>query len=186
MTTGQTDLTPKARRTRAALLTAARSIIAEDGLDALTVMRVCDQAQVGRTSFYNYFPDVAVLALHVAEATAQDIRHAFNATHEGTPRGAARLGACLGMLVEQAAANQQDMLLLTSLARQDGPVRNILSDEIAAELAAIRGLDAADRDALRMLIVNGIIATARDVAGSRMAVEVAERSVAAMIRACRT
>jgi AcrR family transcriptional regulator len=61
----------RSRRTRAALLAAARAILEEDGFEALTMTAVAERAGVTRRSVYMHFPSrtelVGSLFDHVAE-----------------------------------------------------------------------------------------------------------------------
>ena len=84
------DLTPKARRTRLALLEAARVELGNRGVAGVTVMAVCERAGIGRTSFYNYFEDTGALVSTVAEEAAKDVKERFDALHSGVPRGRKR------------------------------------------------------------------------------------------------
>jgi AcrR family transcriptional regulator len=61
----------RSRRTRAALLAAARAILEHDGFEALTMTAVADRAGVTRRAAYMHFPSrtelVAALFDHVAD-----------------------------------------------------------------------------------------------------------------------
>jgi AcrR family transcriptional regulator len=61
----------RSRRTRAALLTAARAILEEEGFEALTITAVADRANVTRRTVYMHFPSrgalVAEMFDHVAD-----------------------------------------------------------------------------------------------------------------------
>jgi AcrR family transcriptional regulator len=127
-------LTPKARRTRAALLDATRQIVGETGVAAATVQAICARAGIGRTSYYNYFDDAPAAVAEVAEAAGQEIRTAFDALHGAQPRGLDRLATCLEMILTIARDDPPRALLLTALAQSDDTLPNMLTAEIAAEL----------------------------------------------------
>ena len=61
---------PRAERTRAALIAAGRKLFCERALDAVTVDDIVAAAQVGKGSFYNHFADREALA----EAISSEIR----------------------------------------------------------------------------------------------------------------
>ena len=128
------SLTPKARRTRAALVNAARNILGTKGVSGLTVMAVCDAADVGRTSFYNYFPDVDSLVESVGTTTAEGIKTDFDDLHAEMPRGLDRLRRCLTMVLRIAADDPETALLLTSLAMDSPTISDLLRHEIKQEL----------------------------------------------------
>lgn len=127
-------LTPKARRTRAALVEATRQIVGEEGVPAATVQTICARAGIGRTSYYNYFDDAPAAVAEVAETTGQEIRTAFDALHGDQPRGLDRLETCLTMILTIARDDPAHALLLTALAQSDDTLPDMLSAEIAAEL----------------------------------------------------
>ena len=181
-----THLTPKARRTRQRLIDAGRSLVGHHGVDLINVARLCEEAGVGRTSFYTYFVSAEAVLNEVAEAAATGIRDAFDEGHSRTPRGAARLRECLGMLFGLASDKRELALLLTSLAGEMGPVRDILFAEVRAEIEAIPGLDRRDHDALTHLVAQGAITTMRELARHRMTAATAARIASALIRACQT
>lgn len=158
------SLTPKALRTRAALLDAARTVIGQEGIQSATVMAICAEARIGRTSFYTYFsgPDDVVAAL--ATETAMAIRNRFERSHGDRPRGYARLRACLAMLLNDAHTDAQTMLVLTALAAEVPQVATLLAAEIEAELAATDRDDSATRLALVAFLTRSTLAMIRAVA----------------------
>ena len=131
----QTDsLTPKAQKTRARLIAAARDIIGRDGVGGLNVMALCDAAHVGRTSFYNYFDDVSELVGEVALEAARTLKIQFDTLHDGSDRGLPRLKACLEMVLLFGVENPETALLLTSLSETNSEIRKMLQKEITEEL----------------------------------------------------
>lgn len=131
-----TGLTPKALLTRAALISAARQLTGQEGLQGVTVMAVCELANVGRTSFYSYFDDIEALILSVAETAAQQFQAGFEAAHGDLDRGLARLERCLSMILEMACKDAELGLLLAALSARYPDTRNLLSHQIDLELAA--------------------------------------------------
>lgn len=59
--------------TRGKLLTAARSLIADQGVDATRINEITDQADVGFGSFYNYFESKDAIVSAVVEAVANEL-----------------------------------------------------------------------------------------------------------------
>ena len=74
-------------RHRAALLDAAREVLAEEGLPGFTVARVAGRADVSKPSFYYYFRSreelVAALADQIAAEEATELTRAAYAAHDG-------------------------------------------------------------------------------------------------------
>lgn len=173
-------LTPKARRTRAGLVGAARVIVGQAGVDGVTVMSVCAEAGVGRTSFYNYFKDVEALVREVAITASVEVRDRFEALHAGRPRGLARLEACFAMLLGLAVNDPDSALLLTSLAARRPEVADLLRSEIAAELEGAGRNDTALTDFLTV----AVLALVREIAAGRMSGGAASAQVGLLMKVC--
>lgn len=184
MTNPLENLTPKARRTRAQLIAAARSIIGRKGVGELSVAEVCDTARVGRTSFYNYFEDVWDLVGAVVLEAAQAIKSQFDDMHEDEPRGLARLEACLEMLLAVGVEEPETALLLTSLSQHDRTIRSILSNEIASELDAAGIGDVTARRAITDYLTTTLLALVRDIALDRISDANAKSFVSMMMASC--
>ena len=177
------DLTPKARRTRSALLEAARAELGNRGVSGVTVMAVCERAGVGRTSFYNYFEDTGALVSTVAEEAAKDIKERFDALHSGVPRGRKRLEACLRMILDTAANDSEAILLVTSLANSVPKIMELLRAEISAELAACARDPAENQPVLVDHLTQTVLALAHQMAMGNLAKDNVERHVEFMMRA---
>ncbi len=178
------DLTPKARRTRSALLDAARTELAQRGIDGVTVMAVCERASVGRTSFYNYFEDADALVSTVAQETAIEIKDRFAILHSDVPRGFVRLEACLRMILETAADDPEAILLVTSLSNSVPEIIELLHTEISAELAAIASVPEEDRPALVSYLAQTVLGLAHQMALGNLTKNSIDRHIKFMMRAC--
>jgi AcrR family transcriptional regulator len=114
---------PKAARTRARLLDAARTVFARHGYVDTTVDLIVAEAGVARGSFYTYFESKADLFRHLAAAIDADIDREvvkFDRQRGGDPiqnlarsnrnyLEVVRRNADLYQLVEQVAANDPDV-----------------------------------------------------------------------------
>jgi AcrR family transcriptional regulator len=67
---------PRAERTRAALLTAGRRLFSERPVDAVTVDEIVQAAEVGKGSFYNHFADREALMRAIAKEIRAHIEDA--------------------------------------------------------------------------------------------------------------
>ena len=178
------DLTPKARRTRLALLEAARVELGNRGVAGVTVMAVCERAGIGRTSFYNYFEDAGALVSTVAEEAAKDVKERFDALHSGVPRGRKRLEACLRMILETATNDSEAILLVTSLANSAPKIMELLRAEISAELATFARVTDKDQPVLVDHLAQTILALAHQMATGNLAKNSIDRHVEFMMRVC--
>jgi AcrR family transcriptional regulator len=178
------DLTPKARRTRSALLVAARAELGHRGVAGLNVMAVCERAGVGRTSFYNYFEDTDALVSTVAHETAIEIKERFASLHSDVPRGFARLEACLSMILETAVDDPEAILLVASLASSVPEIMELLQIEISAELAAFAPVPEEDQPVLGNHLAQTVLALAHQMALGNLAKNSIDRHVEFMMRAC--
>lgn len=161
-------LTAKARCTRSNIICAARGIVGPKGVAGVNVMEVCAVAEVGRTSFYNYFDDIDDLIEAVATDAALVIKARFDAIHTDQPRGLARLEKCLQMLLVTAVEDPETVLLLTSLTANGGPIRDMLRHEIVEELQATDSTNSAAYEAQADVLTSCVLALSRDIASTRV------------------
>ncbi|MFK8035777.1 MAG: TetR/AcrR family transcriptional regulator [Hyphomicrobiales bacterium] len=185
------DLTPKARRTRASLIEAARVVIGQEGVSGVTVMEVCDRAMVGRTSFYNYFEDADQLIWSVVEETSQSLKNQFDALHEGQSRGLARLERCLEMILNLAVDDRETAMLITSLSQNTHTKPKLLNQEIEKELAGANrtgelSLTDEKRESLTQFLAITTMAICRELALGSLGKDQITPQVGIMISACRS
>ena len=164
MQTEHIELTPKGRRTRSALVDAAGTIIGREGVTGLSIMSVCAEADVGRTSFYNYFEDLDALREAVAIKATRTIKNRFDGLHADQPRGLKRLEGCLSMILHLAAKDRETILLVTALAETTPEIGGLLEAEIDAELAAAFSSHTRERKALARFLSVSVMALSRELA----------------------
>jgi len=184
------DLTPKAKRTRAALIEAAQKFIGEKGIDGLNVMEACEAAGVGRTSFYNYFEDANTLTRTVAEAAAQLVKNNFDVLHKHMPRGLVRLKQCLTMILNIAADDPETALLLTALAYNTPAIPDLVHREITQELSAavkdgVLNIQRSRIDVLAHFLKLSTLAICREIALGELPKEHIDDHIRIMMGACR-
>lgn len=177
-------LTPKARRTRAKLLAAARAEIGQNGVTGVTIMDICERAGVGRTSFYNYFENTDALVAAVANETAIEIKKRFDQIHLELPRGRTRLKACLNMVLRTAIEDPDTVLLLVSLSRRVMEIPELLETEITAELAAFTSGRTEETPVLARHLTWALLALAHQFAENRLSKETMEQHVTFLMRSC--
>lgn len=129
-------LTPKAQRTRKAIIDAARKLVGLEGIEGVTVLSVCKKANVGRTSFYNYFSDTQPLLETLASEVGEELKVRFEAIHGEMDRGLERLQRCIFVLLQKAMSDPELGLLITALARNYPEFSQMLEQQIRIELEA--------------------------------------------------
>lgn len=178
------NLTPKARRTRSALLDAAKSELGNRGVAGVTVMGVCERAGVGRTSFYNYFGDAEELVSIVAQESARDIKERFDHLHADIPRGRNRLEACLRMILKVAKSEPEIIRLIVTLSSSTPEITNLLHEEILAEVSAFVAVTDEEKQVLVGYLAQTVLALARELAMGELLEKDIDRYVGYMMKAC--
>lgn len=109
----------RAREKRDAILAAARELIAKQGVDAVTCIRVADLAQVPVGSVYSYFPNNIAIIESLADVWLADLRNQFSAIAERNLQAESWrsvLGELLA-IVYGDQANSQDRMLAMALTK---------------------------------------------------------------------
>ena len=130
------SISGKGARTRTRLLHAARQLAGQVGLAHLNVQMICQTAQVGRTSFYTYFPDAQAVIDTLASDTTATFTARFNSAHSDMPRGLARLERCLTETLSYAIDDPESARFIAALAQASDWVKTMVFQEILAELTA--------------------------------------------------
>ena len=181
------ETTPKAKRTRASLLASARYLVGKEGVDGVTVMAVCERAQVGRTSFYNYFKDVPDLLSTIADQAGIMVRDRFEQIHGNRPRGRERLELCLRMILFLASEEPEFALLITSLSESYPEIKNLLRSQINLEISAIQknslpSMIQDEREALSNFLAVTSLALVDEIASKRLSTQSIESYVGYLMR----
>ncbi|MCS5718130.1 TetR/AcrR family transcriptional regulator [Herbiconiux sp. CPCC 205763] len=89
---------------RGALVAAAKAIIAESGVAAITPRSVCERAGLARSSFYEYFPSkddlLAAIAMQAFDEWAAELEAAIAAAAPGRGRLHAYVAATIRMTAD--------------------------------------------------------------------------------------
>lgn len=132
---------PRAERSRAAALAAARRLLLAEGRDGVTPSRVAEVAGVGRATVYRHWPDPLALLVEAAApppspgppAPSGDLAADLAARLDALRRGleGAPLAAVFAMLVERAE-HQPDLARLQHDLTEAGsaPLRELLRDAV--------------------------------------------------------
>lgn len=128
--------TAKGYRARQRILIATADVLGERGLDNVTVLAICERAEIGRTTLYNYFKDAdeAIQAL-MGEFTVE-IQQQFELLHGDMPRGVKRLAYCLRFILERAWRDPMWGKLAVSLRAAGPQFDALLKDQVDLEINA--------------------------------------------------
>ena len=132
---------PRAVRTRAAAVDAARRLLLTEGRDAVTPSRVAELSGVGRATLYRHWPDPVALLVEAAvpppapapRPLTGDLAADLTARLEGlrTGLGGAPLAAVFAMLVERAEHQPEfEHLQQELVAAGSAPLREILRQAV--------------------------------------------------------
>ncbi len=120
--------TRKGYRARRKLLQAAAEVFSERGKEGTSVLAVCERADVGRTSFYNYFETIDELIDAVANELISDFAAGMSETYHGLDRGVDRLAGCLRFCLERAHADPTWARLVMQLDAVSNDVRAVFDE----------------------------------------------------------
>ncbi len=133
------DLSPRSRRTRAALIAAGLDLLVDRPIDAIPIDDLVARAGVAKGSFFNHFPDKHAFAAAVAAEVRAEVEAEVARANAGVTDPVARIAG--GMQVAARFALQQPRratVLLRSqvpATRQTHPLNRGLKDDIEAALA---------------------------------------------------
>ncbi len=173
--------TRRSRKTRQSLVEAARTLLEEQGVAALTVKAVTDRAEVGHGTFYHHFPSTeAVLAAGIEESMREfsaAMERGFSDAGDKTWVFVASMSSTFRMLAAHPALPwmlERPQLLAAALREACGPfaLRDVEAMIAAGDVdASVRGrtgrywewviigalLDAAERPKQRRRIEERLI-----------------------------
>jgi TetR/AcrR family transcriptional regulator, regulator of mycofactocin system len=137
--------------TRAAIVEVALTLFGEKGFTDTTIDEIAERADVGRRTFFRYFPAKEAVLFHHTEAQVEATMEALRARPGGEPPYEALLAVLRGV-ASQFGADAGWQRLVTRVAQEHAPVfqhhRAVvmcrLEDLITAEMAERQGLDPDD------------------------------------------
>ena len=94
--------TAKGYRARQKILKATADVLGEHGLHNVTVLAICEQANIGRTTLYNYFKDADEAIHALMDDFAVEIQQQFEQIHGEQSRGVMRMAFCIRFILERA------------------------------------------------------------------------------------
>ncbi len=140
-----TALSPRAARTRNALIAAGFDLLAEKPIDAIPIDEVVARAGVAKGSFFNHFADKAAFASAIAEEVRRDLEDRITAANAAVADPLSRIagGMCEGAAFALAEPKRMIVLLRSNASStlRSHPLNRGLLDDMDAALAAglVRG-----------------------------------------------
>jgi AcrR family transcriptional regulator len=177
---------PRAERTRGALIAAGRRLFSERPVDAVTVDDIVQAAAVGKGSFYNHFADREGLARAISaqiRAAVEEIIGRVNAGETDPARRIARaVCAYLRFPLDEPEPARVLVRAHSGHTSLEAPLNRGLVEDVAAGLAA--GRLAVPTLEAGLLYVLGVtqLALARVVQEPSLAVSLAQQMVSLMLR----
>lgn len=156
----------KRAATRSAIISAARTLTAERGLNGYTVEEVCEAAGISRRTFFNYFPtkEDAIIG-HADDDIPSDVIEDFVAGGAGSPAGQISptlfrdLVTLSLRLAEDMSASEEDTRQLIGVVRKEPQlilriigVTEQREAQFARDVARREGV-AADHPVVQMAVV---------------------------------
>lgn len=134
------DLSPRAARTRAALVAAGFDLLAKKPIDAIAIDELVAAAGVAKGSFFNHFADKPAFAAALAADVRREVEALVGKTNRGVTDPVARIAG--GMRVSAAFALDQPKrtaVLLRSgagVTSRNHPLNQGVAADLDAALAA--------------------------------------------------
>ena len=115
-------------RTEAKILEATRELLAEGGLDAVTLKAVCDRAGVQAGSFYNIFPSKEQAVMQVARDAIRAVDP--NPEHSGTDTLDDLVDAYIRFVTDQSDLARVYLQVAVSGSSDDSVARRFLRHHV--------------------------------------------------------
>ncbi|GEN98649.1 TetR family transcriptional regulator [Novosphingobium sediminis] len=134
------SLSPRAARTRSALISAGFELLAEKPIDAIPIDEVVARAGVAKGSFFNHFSDKPAFASAIAEEVRSDLEDRITAANSDVADPLVRIagGMCVGAAFALAEPKRTIVLLRSNASSTltSHPLNRGLVVDIEAALAA--------------------------------------------------
>ena len=112
MTGSENQLSPRAARTRAALLAAGFELLAERPIDAIAIDDIVARAGVAKGSFFNHFTDKAGFAAELGAAVRKELELLVTAANVGVADPVARLAGGMRVALEFALTERKRCIVM--------------------------------------------------------------------------
>ena len=112
MASSSPQSSPRAARTRAALLAAGFELLAERPIDAIAIDEVVARAGVAKGSFFNHFTDKPGFANAIGAAVRMELEARVDAANDGVSDPVARLAGGMRVAVDFALTDRARAIVM--------------------------------------------------------------------------
>lgn len=149
MTSPEVQLSPRAARTRAALLAAGFELLAERPIDAIAIDDIVARAGVAKGSFFNHFTDKAGFAAELGAAVRKELELLVTAANDGVSDPVARLAGGMRVALEFALTERKRCIVMLRGLELSTGLNHRLNQGIRADIAALSAAGLARPEAVR-------------------------------------
>jgi AcrR family transcriptional regulator len=142
MTLTQPRTLRKRERTRGELVAAAERLVADRGLDAISIDDITEAADVAKGTFYTHFEDKDDLALAIGKHIRLELEEKITATNKGVTDAAVRMANGLSSLcafaIAQPVRGRALIRLIPGSVDPDTPINAGIRGDVALGIKAKR------------------------------------------------
>lgn len=149
MTGSENQLSPRAARTRAALLAAGFELLAERPIDAIAIDDIVARAGVAKGSFFNHFTDKAGFAAELGAAVRKELELLVTAANVGVADPVARLAGGMRVALEFALTERKRCIVMLRGLELSTGLNHRLNQGIRADIEALSAAGLARPEAVR-------------------------------------
>jgi len=131
------QLSPRAARTRAALLAAGFELLADRPIDAIAIDDIVARAGVAKGSFFNHFADKAGFAAELGAAVRADLELRVGAENTGVTDPVARLASGMRVALDFALTERKRTIVMLRGLELSTGLGDRLNQGIRADVAAL-------------------------------------------------
>lgn len=137
MTSPEVQLSPRAARTRAALLTAGFELLAERPIDAIAIDDIVARAGVAKGSFFNHFTDKAGFATELGATVRKELELLVTAANAGVSDPVARLAGGMRVALHFALTERKRCIVMLRGLELSTGLNHRLNQGIRADIEAL-------------------------------------------------
>ncbi len=175
-------------RTRAALMSAGRTLFASRDVEGVTVDQIVATAEVATGSFYNHFVDKDVVAREIASAVRRQAEQAVDAANANVTDPAAHLARALCVFMRFAIEHRESAQVLWRLnsgaTMVDAPINRNLREDVQQGISQQR-FKHVDLEVAVLLVMGTIVISLRHALEERLTtppINIAKGMAAGLLR----